>query len=275
MKPLQRRALLQALLALAAGSARAGAASHALQDELREVHAAMAAGDYRHALAFGAHVAGEHADSPQATALYEWLLAVGGQAVRGPAPVGATPTGAVLAGGRLAMAPASLLGGADRVRLRNALGREVDARRLQLDDGVALLELAGGWPAPEALAAGPRDAFAGSAAAVPAFADAGGPARWPWMRVGFLGGPWARASRDRRLGIEAPAAAQGAPVVDLSGRLVGWALDDQRWRPASALPTPPSEAFATPAAPAATTASLTLAELYEKVLRATVTAVPR
>ncbi len=39
----------------------------------------MQAGEYRRALSFGAHAAGAHRDFPAATALYAWLLYVGGQ----------------------------------------------------------------------------------------------------------------------------------------------------------------------------------------------------
>jgi len=58
---------------------RAAAASHDPDTEMSLVRAYMAQGRYRHALAFSAHAAGGHADAPAATALYAWLLCVGGQ----------------------------------------------------------------------------------------------------------------------------------------------------------------------------------------------------
>jgi hypothetical protein len=58
---------------------RAAAASHDPDTEMSLVRAYMAQGQYRRALAFGAHAAGGHAEAPAATALYAWLLCVGGQ----------------------------------------------------------------------------------------------------------------------------------------------------------------------------------------------------
>lgn len=53
---------------------------HAGDTEAAQVRALMQAGDYRRALAFGAHAAGAHArDWPAGQALYLWLLQVGGQ----------------------------------------------------------------------------------------------------------------------------------------------------------------------------------------------------
>lgn len=58
---------------------RAAAMLHAADTEMGLVRAAMQAGRYRQALAFCAHVAGGHLESPAAGALYAWLLRVGGQ----------------------------------------------------------------------------------------------------------------------------------------------------------------------------------------------------
>ena len=58
---------------------RAAAMSHAADTEMALVRAYVQQGDYRRALAFAAHVAGAHRDAPAATALYAWLLSVGGQ----------------------------------------------------------------------------------------------------------------------------------------------------------------------------------------------------
>lgn len=55
---------------------------HAADTELGIVRSQMAAGEYRRALAFGAHTAGVHRDQPAGAALYAWLLQLGGQ---GPA----------------------------------------------------------------------------------------------------------------------------------------------------------------------------------------------
>jgi hypothetical protein len=87
----QRQALLdQAEQQLAAGEAAAAQATldraaqmlHAPDTETMLVRAYMQAGDYRRALAFGAHAAGAHRrEWPAGQALYVWLLQVGGQGV--------------------------------------------------------------------------------------------------------------------------------------------------------------------------------------------------
>lgn len=52
---------------------------HASDTEMGLVRAWMQEGEYRRALAFAAHTAGAHLDSPAAGALYAWLLRIGGQ----------------------------------------------------------------------------------------------------------------------------------------------------------------------------------------------------
>ena len=84
----QRQALLEAAeTALARGMVppaiigfeRAAMMLHAADTEMGLVRAWMQQGDYRRALAFAAHTAGAHRDSPAASAFYVWLLRVGGQ----------------------------------------------------------------------------------------------------------------------------------------------------------------------------------------------------
>jgi hypothetical protein len=84
----ERTALLAAgEAALAQGDApaaqesfqRATLMAHAADTECSIVRAHMQAGDYRRALAFGAHAAYAHRDFPGGAALYAWLLHVGGQ----------------------------------------------------------------------------------------------------------------------------------------------------------------------------------------------------
>lgn len=55
------------------------AMGHAADGELGLVRAYMQAGEYRRALAFCAHAAGEHFDVAGAAVLYAWLLRAGGQ----------------------------------------------------------------------------------------------------------------------------------------------------------------------------------------------------
>jgi hypothetical protein len=58
---------------------RAAMMLHAGDAELGLIHAAMQDGQYRRALAFCAHTAGEHTDEAEGGALYAWLLRIGGQ----------------------------------------------------------------------------------------------------------------------------------------------------------------------------------------------------
>jgi hypothetical protein len=58
---------------------RAAMMLHAGDAELGLIHAAMQDGQYRRALAFCAHTAGEHTDDAEGGALYAWLLRIGGQ----------------------------------------------------------------------------------------------------------------------------------------------------------------------------------------------------
>ncbi len=58
---------------------RAAMMLHAADAELGLIRAAMQDGQYRRALAFCAHTAGEHTDDADGAALYAWLLRIGGQ----------------------------------------------------------------------------------------------------------------------------------------------------------------------------------------------------
>ena len=58
---------------------RAALILHAADTEIALVRGYMQAGEYRRALAFGAHTAGAHLDVVGGSALYAWLLHVGGQ----------------------------------------------------------------------------------------------------------------------------------------------------------------------------------------------------
>ncbi len=62
-----------------AGFERAAGMLHAPDTEMGLVRSQMQAGQYRRALAFAAHTAGAHLEAPAASALYAWLLRVGGQ----------------------------------------------------------------------------------------------------------------------------------------------------------------------------------------------------
>jgi len=58
---------------------RAAGMLHAPDTEMGLVRSQMQAGQYRRALAFAAHTAGAHLEAPAASALYAWLLRIGGQ----------------------------------------------------------------------------------------------------------------------------------------------------------------------------------------------------
>jgi hypothetical protein len=83
----QRLLLDQGEARLAAGDAeearwafeQAARLAHTADIELSLVRAYMQAGQYRNALAFCAHAAGAHPEVPAGTALYAWLLHIGGQ----------------------------------------------------------------------------------------------------------------------------------------------------------------------------------------------------
>lgn len=86
----EREALLrEAEAALAAGDAekaeqgfdRAAMILHSADTEMGLVRSYMQSGQYRRALAFGAHTAGAHLDVVGGAALYAWLLHAGGQDV--------------------------------------------------------------------------------------------------------------------------------------------------------------------------------------------------
>lgn len=86
----EREALLrEAEAALAGGDAekaeqgfdRAALILHSADTEMGLVRSYMQSGQYRRALAFGAHTAGAHLDAVGGAALYAWLLHAGGQDV--------------------------------------------------------------------------------------------------------------------------------------------------------------------------------------------------
>lgn len=60
---------------------RAALIQHAADTEMALVRTSMQQGQYRRALAFGAHTAGAHLDVVGGSALYAWLLHLGGQPV--------------------------------------------------------------------------------------------------------------------------------------------------------------------------------------------------
>lgn len=104
---------------------RAALILHAADTEMALVRSYMQGGEYRRALAFGAHTAGAHLDVVGGAALYAWLLHAGGQAViaqrllteaQGRSPGNAVVdavqqqlrSGAPLASGNLLMPPTRL-----------------------------------------------------------------------------------------------------------------------------------------------------------------------
>lgn len=227
---------------------------HAADVEIGIVRTQMQAGEYRQALAFAAHTAGAHRDSPTGRALYAQLLRAGGQAAAAervdehsdaalpaftPQSLGElVPRGARVAGSALlwpdgtrAVTGLGLLPAGATLWLRDGLGRTVRAELERSDGQLALLRLVRALPA-SPIAIAPRDPFPGS----PGYAVAFQPARdadpaWPALSPGFLGR--GIGGGGRWLGIEVPGGAAGAPVFDAAGRLAGIGLpagDDGRAR---------------------------------------------
>ena len=267
-----------AALGLAACMGSASLLAHEADAEIGLTLTYMQAGEYRRALAFAAHTAGEHRESPDAAALYAALLDIGGQeqlAARLAAPAprrygpqspqsAALPKDARVAAsgvlvGATALAPAAPLRQAKRLWVRDALGRVARAElaRVREDTGIAELALRDAL-GESALHPAPRDAFPGSVAYALAFPpDAG--AAWPVMRAGFLG-------KARLLGVELPPGARGGPVLDAAGRLVGVSIADadgaDRLVPVSLL-----RPYA--GAAAGEDAKLAPDEIYERALQST------
>lgn len=298
-RPVQRTALLQqAEAALSCGDAVtalhdfeiAAEQEHALDIEVGIVRSRMALGEYRRALAFAAHAAGGHQDEPEGASLYAALLRMGGQpeqaqrvldeanqpmavdARLAPASSGdAVPAAArVLGSGLLidaahALAPRAPFGDATSVWLRDGLGHTVRARFERSMGPLALLRLERPLEAQPIMLA-PRDAFPGSPAHAVAYRAATVPEpALPTLHSGFLG--------MTHLGIEMGSSAQGGPVFDSQGRVIGVALTDTEGH-GMLLPASSLRAFIGDS-PASTAPRLPLDELYERALRITLQVIGR
>lgn len=196
---------------------------------------------------------------------------VRGDGLAPPAHARVVGSGMLLAGGRMALVPADMATAGAECWLRNGLGETVVARPATEQPlrsrGVLLLVLDAPLDAPGVRVAA-RDAFGGT----PAFSAAHAPsssadAAWPWLLRGFV----AALGSDGRQGlaIDLPAGAQGGPVLDAGGAVIGVALQDaagKRWMlPASAW----REFAAAPASDGALAPRVTADQAYEVVLRAT------
>lgn len=186
---------------------RAAMMLHAADAELGLIRAAMQDGQYRRALAFCAHTAGEHTDDADGAALYAWLLRVGGQRE--------------LAARVLASARANAPGNA----VVAAVAAEFDATP-PVASGVLLepLHRMAPWPVDPGSRAGPPASARfvsngvlvddGGAALVPASALGRVPHARVWVRNGL--GQAARAEVDR---VDAALAAHGLVRVKLDPAL--------------------------------------------------------
>jgi hypothetical protein len=298
-----RRLIAQGEACLAAGDVdcarrsfeQAALGAHAADIEIGIVRTQMQAGDYRQALAFAAHTAGAHRESPEGVLLYAQLLELGGQSAPaqqlrvGVADVGdrhwapypsgeSVPPAArrvgsalLLPDGRRAIAPRGALRPAPSVWLRNGLGRTV---RAEVEAGDApselvLLDLVEPLDVPPTWRRAAREAFAGSAGHVIGVPPAATPEpAWPQLSLGFIGAQ-TQDGRDRRLGVEVPAGTSGAPVFDVAGRVVGITLPPAADGQPRLAGIGAIEALAGPlpvivAAPAE---RLPLDELYERAMR--------
>ncbi len=126
---------------------RAAMMRHEADAEIGLIRAAMQDGQYRRALAFAAHTAGEHLEHPEAGALYAWLLYIGGQRglaqrlldewrARAPGDALLAETARALAGD-LPLAPDALLAAPHRFAPW-ATGDATPADLRQLSNGVLL-----------------------------------------------------------------------------------------------------------------------------------------
>ena len=263
---------------------RAALILHAADTEIALVRAYMQGGQYRRALAFGAHTAGAHLDVTGAAALYAWLLHLGGQTAiaqrllaeaesrqpgqaltasvqrqlrsdtpvvsrqtpeliglptrlapygrsdntRLPASAGVLGNAVLLPDGKFALAPAGSVPRSGLAWVRNGLGHVSRARlRLQLDGGLALMQLDRRLGAPDDMVVHTGNSFPGSVAyAVEYSASADAMPAWPILRTGFIGNVLAE-DQQQKLGISMPPGPRGGPVFDALGRLSGIALTGQ------------------------------------------------
>jgi hypothetical protein len=307
---------------------RASLILHAADTEMALIRSYMQGGEYRRALAFGAHTAGAHLDVEEGTALYAWLLHIGGQgavaqrliseaisagssrgagqlmvaSVQGqlksaqpratgsllapplrlapygesrglPASARVAGSGLLLASGKQALVPLALLPRSGALWVRNGLGQLSSAKlRQRLPAlGLALLQLQTALPAAQ-IALAPADAFAGSVGfAVEYVAAPDAAPAWPLLRTGFMGSVVKQAVEKRLLGIDMPPGPRGGPVFDAAGRLAGLARAGQAGQPdqlvtASQLRKALGD---TVAAPAGAATPVSMDQIYETSLRAT------
>ncbi|MEK8050054.1 hypothetical protein AACH10_07380 [Ideonella sp. DXS22W] len=136
-------------------------------------------------------------------------------------------TAMLLPDGRGAVAAAAHLRGADRVWLRDGLGRTVaaEADGAPDDAGVQRLRLRTALPA-TGLETAPRPPYAGSPAYVLEQAPGDGRPAWPLLQQGFFGAlpRSGDTAAPRALSIELPAGPRGSPVFDAEGRWAGLAV---------------------------------------------------
>ena len=178
----------------------------------------------------------------------------------------------LLPSGRQAVVPAKLVAGAQRVWIRNGLGR-TSAATPSLRQGVAdlmLLDLDLALDRPVDWLAAPSPPPAGSPSYLIEYGLSGDAApSWPILHAGFFGRT-REAPSMRPLGIDAPSGPRGGPVFDRYGRVAGiavTAVDGSGWL------LPVSSFAASPDAPgiavgaAQPTTPLALDALYEAALR--------
>ncbi len=140
-------------------------------------------------------------------------------------PLRCVGTGTLMPDGITAWVPASTLGSAKAVWVRNGLGetRAASAVGSASTDGLVRLHLTQALPWPQGLSPSPRAPFAGSPLAVVEFgASEAGEATWPQVVQGFAG----RRGSDgaASLGVQLAPGGRGGPVFDRAGRLVGMAV---------------------------------------------------
>jgi S1-C subfamily serine protease len=145
-----------------------------------------------------------------------------------PATARTIASGVVIERGRKVLTSAAVLGSAERVWVRNGLGRSSAAKFVRTLSDADLAELELEEPMHDAHVSVPaRTPYPGSPGFTVEFAAPGDAApAWPVLRVGFLG----RMDPDHpgiyALGIAVPPGPRGGPVFDAAGRLIGVAVKD-------------------------------------------------
>ncbi len=157
-----------------------------------------------------------------------------------PATAQVVASAVLIEDGKIALAPATAIGGASRAWVRDGLGRISSAAIMRTDHPAGLLRLRLDAPLPSAAdqdTLPERNPFPGSPAFVVGYAARGTrDSAWPLLRAGFLGMP-AGVPGHYALGIAVSDGMRGGAVFDSNGTLVGVVVPDQAGEARIAMPS--------------------------------------